>query len=340
MSLLKWQELAKSKSKLGDKIKYAHDMITKHNISEQPSQESFAKLFNPVTSKLDEVIDSNLALPRSPGKRRPMKKWDVPDYGIPVADEVEDMGLGDLFDEQPILPDSEKQIVQKPPTYEQSLDDLIDGKEIYVDPQYLPQEPQELPPNYEEEEEEVDYTLDDDDISNEILNDIGITNYENVEKILNQQAMTPGKTKAYLKKIVADAILKRSQLSGYKSHITKQFNKGVITEAERQINNKRIDNARHTLNEYIKHYKTKMNEFMGSGIRKRDRRIKQGGNIIFFNDTMQLVKKLELIIYSIQSGNSSIQMRNTGVSILDTLLKMATINRPQYNKLFNQYFKV
>ena len=32
MSLLKWKELAKSKSKLGDKINYAHNVITKHNI--------------------------------------------------------------------------------------------------------------------------------------------------------------------------------------------------------------------------------------------------------------------------------------------------------------------
>ena len=39
------------------------------------------------------------------------------------------------------------------------------------------------------------------------------------------------------------------------------------------------------------------------------------------------------------AGNTSIQMRNTGVSILDMLLKMAKINRSQYNKLYNQYFK-
>ena len=63
MSLLKWKELAKRKSDLGDKINYVHDVITKHKIGEQTSQESLAKVFKPVTSKLDDVIDSNLRIP-------------------------------------------------------------------------------------------------------------------------------------------------------------------------------------------------------------------------------------------------------------------------------------
>jgi len=61
---------------------------------------------------------------------------------------------------------------------------------------------------------------------------------------------------------------------------------------------------------------------------------------MFFNDVKQLLKKLELIIGEVIAGNTSVQMRNTGVNILDTLLRMSTINRPQYNKLYNQYFKV
>jgi len=67
-----------------------------------------------VTSKLDDVIDSNLNLSTPQRKKRPPKKGEVPNYGIDIEDEVEDMGLGDLF-EQPILPESEKQIVPKPP---------------------------------------------------------------------------------------------------------------------------------------------------------------------------------------------------------------------------------
>ena len=94
------------------------------------------------------------------------------------------------------------------------------------------------------------------------------------------------------------------------------------------------------VDDYIKYHKMKLNLEGMKGLGKKGRRRKQkGGNVVFFNDANQLLKKLELIIGEILAGNTSIKMRNTGVAILDMLLKMATINRPQYNKLYNQYFK-
>ena len=336
MSLLKWKELAKSKSKLGDKINHVRNEITRHKIGQETSQESFEKVFKPVTTKLDDVITSNLNLRMPQRGKRLTKKAGVPNYGVDIEDEVEDMNLGDLFDEQPVLPDSEKQLVPKPPTYEESLEDILEGKEIYVDPQYFPQDRQELPPEYDDDEE-VDYAIDDEDMSKEILNDIGIPNYENVDKILNQSIMNPQKIKGYLNKIIKDAKFKRNQLNGFKANVTKQYKSGKISEADRQMQNKRIDNARVTLNEYIKHYDTKVKT--GSGIRGRGRK-QRGGNVMFFNDVNQLLKKLELIIGEVLAGNTSIKMRNTGVAILDMLLRTATISRPQYSKLYNRYFKV
>ena len=324
MSLLKWQQLAKSKSKIGDKINYTRDVITKHKIGQQTDQETFERLFKPVTTKLDDVIDSNLnrMLPR---RKQPVKKGEVPDYGIRVEDDVEDMNLGDIFDEQPVLPESEKQIVQKPPTYDESMKDLLDGKkEIYVDPQYFPHDP-ELPPEYENDEV-PNYAIDDDDIIKEQLDDIGLPNYDSVDMVLSQPEMTPKKSQSYLKKILKSASLKRHQLKGYKSSVTKDYKMGHISDAERQYRNKRIDDARVVLNEYIKHYENKVKTMKGSGIKAR-RKKQHGGNFIFFNDPKKLLNKLELIIGSLNAGNTSIQMRNTGVNILDTLLKMATINR-------------
>ena len=336
MSLLKWKEFAKSKSELGNKINHVHNLITQHKIGEQTSQESFAKVFKPVTSKLDDVIDSNLNLRMPQRRRRPLKKAEVPNYGIDIEDEVEDMGLSDLFDEQPVLPQSEKQIVPKPPTYEESLEDILKGKEIYVDPQYFP-DPQELPPEYDEDEG-VDYAINDEDRTRETLDELGVMNYESVDKVINQPEMTPQKTNNYLNKIIKDAEVERKKFGGYKANVTKQYKKGAISEAERQMMNKRLDDARAVLNEYIKHHKTKLKTIKGSGI--KGRRKQRGGNVMFFNDTKQLLKKLELIIGEVIAGNTSIQMRNTGVNILDTLLRMSTINRPQYTKLYNKYFKV
>ena len=333
MSLLKWKELAKSKSELGDKINYVRNAIKKHDIDQQTSQQGFSKVFKPITSKLDDVIDSNQVL-RMPRKKRPLKKGEVPDYGIDIEDEVPDMNIGELF-EQPVLPQQEKQLVPKPPTYEESLQDLLEGKkEIYVDPQYFPQEPLDLPPEHDEDDE-IDYGLDDEDMDNEILNDLGLQNYDSVEKVLNQQEMTQRKNKKYLNKIINAAKTKRNQLKGYKGSISKQFKSGSISEAVKQQEYKRIDNARATLNAYIEHYENKIETMKGSGMKKQ-----KGGNVIFFNKPKELIKKLDLIVGEISAGNTSIDMRNMGVSILDTLLKMSTINRSQYGKLYKQYFKI
>ena len=51
-----------------------------------------------------------------------------------------------------------------------------------------------------------------------------------------------------------------------------------------------------------------------------------------------MIKKLEIIIGSMVAGNNSIELRNTGVAILDILLKNLVLNRPQYNKIYKNYF--
>ena len=336
MSLLKWQELAKNKSKIGDKINYTRDFITKHKIGQQTDQETFGKLLKPVTNKLDDVIDNNLNM-FIPRRKQLVKKVEVPDYGIHVEDDVEDMNLGDIFNEQQVLPESEKQIALKPPTYDESMKDIFDGKEIYVDPQYFPQD-QDLPPEYDEYEG-IDYAMTDYDETQSLLDDLELPNYESIGMVLNQPEMTPKKSRSYLNKIIKDAKLKKNQLKGKKATVTKYYNSGKISNAERQEYNKLIEKQNNVLREYINHYDSKVDTMKGSGIRVRGKK-HRGGNVVFFNDPKKLLNKLELIIGSLNAGNTSIQMRNTGVNILNILLRMTTINRSQYNKLYNQYFKV
>ena len=98
----------------------------------------------------------------------------------PFVDPFEEMEIDDLFGDY-VPPQQEKQLVPKPPTYEESLKDLLEGKkEIYVDPQYF-EEFNDLPPEYDDDEE-IDYGLDDEDMTKEILDDIDVTSYEDVEK--------------------------------------------------------------------------------------------------------------------------------------------------------------
>ena len=266
MSLLKWKKLAKQKTELGNKINFVHDTILKNQLGEKTSQESFQKAFQPITTKLDEVAFRNLNIPRLTKKRG--KKLGVPDYGIALDDEdIPDYGLDDFFDEG-LGPENEKQIVPKPPTYEESLKDVLEGKkQIHVNPQYSPEEPQDLPPEYEEDEE-IDYALDEEDSTNMILDDLGLSNYDDIEKQINQPEMTQQKIKLYVNKKLKDAELKRHQLKGYKSQVSQSYKKGKISEAQKTIDYKRIDNARVVLNQYIKHYENKVKMMKGSGLKK------------------------------------------------------------------------
>ena len=333
MSLLKWKKLAKQKTELGNKINFVHDTILKKQLGEKTSQGSLQKVFKPITTKLDDVAFRNLNIPRL--KKRGRNRG-VPDYAVGVEDEdggIPDYGLDDFFDEG-LVPENKKQIAPKPPTYEESLKDILEGKkQIYVDPQYFPEEPQDMPPEYEEDEE-IDYALDEEDSANMILDELDLSNYDDIEKQLNQPEMTPRKIKRYIDKKLTDANTKRNQLKGYKSQVSQAYNKGKISEAQKTMDYKRIDNARAVLNQYIKHYENKVETIQGSGIKKR------GGNIVFFNDVKQLLKKLELIVGEILAGNTSIEMRNTGVAILDMLLKTSTLNKAQHEKLYKTYFKI
>ena len=208
MSLLEWKKLAKQKTELGNKINFVHDTILKNQLGEKTSQESFQKAFKPITTKLDEVAFRNLNIPRLTKKRG--KKLGVPDYCIAIEDEdIPDYGLDDFFDES-LVPENKKQIVPKPLTYEESLKDILEGKkQIYVDPQYFPEEPQDMPPEYEEDEE-IDYALDEEDSANMILDELELSNYDDIEKQINQPEMTPRKIKRYIDKKLKDAEFRRN----------------------------------------------------------------------------------------------------------------------------------
>ena len=325
------EKLAKQKTELGNKINFVHDTILKNQLGEKTSQESFQKAFKPITTKLDEVAFRNLNL----NKPRLTKKLGVPDYGIALEDEDED--IPDYGLDEGLGPENEKQIVPKPPTYKESLKDILEGKKpIYVNPQYFPEEPQyfpEEPPEYEEDEE-INYALADVDNTNMILDDLNLSNYDDIEKQINQPEMTPRKIKLYVNKKLRDAEFRRNQLKGRKSQVSQAYKKGLIGEADKTLEYKRLDDARAVLNQYIKHYENKVGMMTGSGLKKR------GGNIVFFNDVKQLLKKLELIVGEILAGNTSIEMRNTGVAILDILLKKSKINKAQHEKLYKKYFKI
>ena len=176
MSLLKWKEMAQKRSELGKKINAVRETIKQKTISDQMGQVEAAKIFEPITSGLRD-----LKVPKAPLRR--LKKRGpapVPDYGIEAGDdeEVPDYGLEDLFGEE-ILPQNDKQVVPKLPSYEDVLKDLASGEEkIHLYPEYM-KESDDLPPEYEEDG--PNYEILEDDIINQTLDELSLPKYDDIE---------------------------------------------------------------------------------------------------------------------------------------------------------------
>ena len=329
MSLLKWKEMAAKRSELGQRINEVRKTIKQKSISDQIGQVEAAKLFEPITSGLRDIT-----APKKP-LRRLKKRGPVPDYGLEIGDveEVPDYGLEDLFGEE-VLPQNNKQLVPKPPSYQDVLKDLASGeKKMYIDPEYM-YEPEDLPPEYEEEG--PDYAIIEEDRINEVLDKLEIPNYNGVELRLTQEDMNDKNRKAYLNKIINDANFRRNQLRGHSAHVTLDLKKGSIDETEAQYKRKVIQDTRKVLTDYINHYNQIFKNIKGSGLKKK----RGGAQVMFFNNPSEILKKLELVIGSMAAGNNSIELRNTGVALLDILLRKSVLNRSQYNKMYRNYFYV
>ena len=341
MSLLKWKEMAEKRSELGQMINEVRKTIKQNFISDQIGQVEAAKLFEPITSGLKDITAPKAMLRRLPKKKGPT--GNIPDYGIALDDEdIPEYGLEDLFGEQ-VLPQNDKQLVPKPPSYQDVLEELESGeKKMYIDPEYM-YKPEDLPPEYEEEEG-PDYGIIEEDRINEVLDGLSIPNYDDVELRLQQEEMNDKKRKAYLNKILIKAKNERFKLTGYSTAVTKKLKSGTISEVEAQLKRKGIQDMRVVLNDYIKHNNQKLKNIKGSGLKKKTKRGGQSktgsGQVHFFNNPTEMIKKLELIIGSMAAGNNSIGLRNTGVALLDILLRNSVLNRSQYNKIYKNYFSL
>ena len=325
MSLLKWKELAQKRSEPGKQINTVKETIKQKSISDQMGEVEAEKLFKPITSGLKE-----LTAPKALMKRLAKKKGPVPDYGLEIGDdeEVPDYGLEDLFGEQ-VQPQTNKQLVPKPPPYEDVLGDIASGeKKMYIDPEYM-YEPEDLPPEYEEEG--PDYAIIEEDAVNQALDTLNIPNYDDIEIRLTEEEMDDAKRKSYLNKILKNAKDQRSKLTGYSTDVTKILNSGSITQAEAQYRRKVIKDTRKVLTDYINYNNQRLKTISGSGL-------KRGGQVHFFNNPTEMIKKLELIIGSMVAGNNSIELRNTGVALLDILFKNSILNKSQYTKIMKNYF--
>ena len=333
MSLLKWKEMAERKSKIGRDVNIIRETLKQKKISDTMSDVEAEKLFKPITRGLVQLQPKPQPQPQQPLKRQ-IPDYSIDDDGIPALD---------LLDEG-VQPQSTKQLVPTPrKSVKQMIEDLEAGKKkLTTVPEYYlgdppeygeygeDEDPYEDPPEYAEDEI-PDYEMTEEDRINETLDELKLANYEDIEMQLRRDDITEKGRYSYLSKKIEAADLKRRKFPGYKTQVTKQLNKGLITQAEAHERRTELDDARKVLNDYINYHRGKLKSIKGSGL-------KRGSKSVDFLNPKEALKKLELIVGSIGAGNNSIELRNTGVAILDILARHYIINKSQYNKIYKNFF--
>ena len=151
---------------------------------------------------------------------------------------------------------------------------------------------------------------------------------------LAEPEMTDAKRKKYLRKVIDDAETRRKTVTARKSNATRAYKAGKMTAEQRNLIHENVGKLEKAIRDYRKHYESKLYSIKGSGLRRGQR----GRGAYFFNDAKEMLQKLTLIIAEMEAGNTSIEMRNMGQTILDALLHAKHLNKGQYRKLVKKYF--
>ena len=322
MSLSRWKRLAQRKTEAGQAVNELYDDITKEKIRSKTTDAAIAKTFR--LDRLDQIAEQTKPKQR---RRVPLRPRVNADGGIDYAPEVdpyEEMDVEGLLNlEDYVPPQAEKQIAkkpQKPPQYE-------------MDPSFW-QIPDEPPPPYEEDLEEEEEELEEMD-DNQILDQLDLPNYDDVEKRLAEPEMNYVRRQNYLRKVQKDAETKRKQVAAMKTHAANAFKRGEITREEMDKAYAESDRLQKPINEL----KVKVRQKLTPKIKPpKLKAIKKGKGVVFYNNPQELLQKLAVILGEMEAGNTSLKMRNMGQTILDTLLENKSINKTAYGKLVKKYF--
>ena len=203
MSLSRWKELTQRKTKAGRAVNQLYDDITEEKIRSKTTDQAIAKAFHlDKLDRLDQIVEQTK--PRQ--RRRVLRPRVNADGGIDYAPEVdpyEDVDVEGLLNlEDYVPPQAEKQIAKKPqklPQYE-------------MDPIFW-QIPNEPPPPYPyDEEEEEQLALEappvaeaEEDEANQLLDQLELPNYEDVEKRLAEPEMNYERRQKYLETVLKNA---------------------------------------------------------------------------------------------------------------------------------------
>ena len=332
MSLSRWKRLAQRKTEAGQAVNELYGDITEEKIRSKTTDAAIAKTFRldrlDKLDRLDQIAEQTK--PRRGGRVLPPRI--NADGGIDYAPEVdpyEEMDVEGLLDlEDYVPPQAEKQIAKKPqklPQYE-------------IDPSFW-QIPDEPPPGYSEIFDDDDDEQPEEMDNNQILDQLDLPNYDDVEKRLAEPEMNYERRQNYLRKVAKDAENRQRQATVIKTHAANAYKRGEITKEEMDKAYAESDRLQKPIKELKKKVKQKLTPKIKPKISK-PKKLKSitGKGVFFYNNPQELLKKLAVILGEMEAGNTSLKMRNMGQTILDTLLENGTLNKSAYGAIVKKYF--
>ena len=288
MSLSKWKELADRKAKTGEMKRNLFDEITEEKIRSKTTDQAIAKTFR--LDGLDQIAEQTKPKPRRRIQIPRINREGGIDYA-PEVDPYEDMDVEGLLNLEDYVapgvpPQAEKQIAKIPskaPKYEMDssfwrLDAPPDPppqyEELYEekDPLAIEGPPDDEDDEFVDAEEAPDDDAEED--PNNILDQLEIPNYNDVDMRLAEPGMTDTKKKSYLRKVINDAEKKRQRITPIKSNATKDYKAGKISIEEKNRIHEKVGKIEKEIKDYKKTPRikiTKYQRFWSSERTKRKR---------------------------------------------------------------------
>ena len=140
-----------------------------------------------------------------------------------------------------------------------------------MDPSFW-QIPNEPPPPYPYEEEEEQLALEappEEDEANQLLDQLELPNYNDVEKRLAEPEMNYERRQKYLQTVYKNAETRRKQVAAMKTQASNKLKRGEITEERKKQIYEESDRLQGPIREFKNKMKQKMKSFKGKGQKGR-----------------------------------------------------------------------
>ena len=330
MSMKKWRQLAEEKSKLDEQREEIHQKFKMDKINKEFGQLSGEEFFKPITKRLDEKSTTV-------EEEEEEEEQEVPDYTMDEFDEINP--FGDEF--RPDAPTP----APSPPTTPTTTT--------------TPIEPTSLPPPYQEfddlplpspplMEETVMPGSSKDETREETSKRL-----RNVKRILAKFGSDPAYkvkskgSKYYgynVEELEAEAF-KLETIKAHQEHTEKLLKRKQPLLTQLQEKKAKLKPPKKQEKREIS--KTPLEKAVMSrrpafelsddedDFSKQDWETEGSG----FADEAELIDQLDLSLGSIEAGNNSIKLKNQVLYLLDSLVKLGTINKKKKKKIISDYIK-